>query len=258
MRASKKATNFMWSGAFRVGKPLFHFGRERVLDFIEFLYPPVCLLCDDRCVENRWLCTACMNRLRTSMNVKILCSSDEFVYLKDGLFTDGVTTFWEFNSDLETLIHRVKYGRMKRLARFLGETAGSAMAKVGITPAPEAIVPVPLHKVRMRERGYNQSAWISMGLSGALSIPILQGALYRIRHTRTQTNLSGEQRQANVRNAFAMIRPETVRGKAVAIVDDVVTTGATMNACAEKLKDAGASSVLGIALARPLLELSQV
>ncbi len=140
-----------------------------------------------------------------------------------------------------------------RLARFLGETAGSAAA-TGLIPASfDALIPIPLHATRQRERGYNQSEWIASGFSHSLSIPVLGGMLRRIRSTRTQTDLGGEERQVNVRSAFRAVLPDMFRGRSFLLVDDVITTGATVNACAKALKNGGALRVAAITLARPPL-----
>ena len=168
-------------------------------------------------------------------------------------FFDGIFTCWEFNADLEQLIHQMKYSQMKNLARFFGKTAGEMLASCLNKDDFQIILSLPLHKVRQRERGYNQSEWIGAGLSEWTGIPILSKILLRKKYTQTQTGLSGEARQENVSDAFEVRHPERVRNLSVLIVDDVVTTGATMNACARSLKEAGAALVFGLALARPVM-----
>jgi ComF family protein len=149
---------------------------------------------------------------------------------------------------------------MKHLARFLGLTAGEAIAgdESFRSRTHQWMVPVPLHKVRLRERGYNQSAWICEGLSEATGVPVLKKGLFRKKYTQTQTGKSGEERRKNVRNAFEIKAPERIRGKSVLLVDDVSTTGSTINSCAGILKNGGAEAVFGVALARPLMGISRV
>jgi ComF family protein len=120
------------------------------------------------------------------------------------------------------------------------------------------MLPVPLHKVRLRERGYNQSAWVCAGLSESLGIPILKNGLSRKRYTETQTGKSGEERQKNTEDAFGMKHPERIQDQCVLLVDDVATTGSTINSCAGILKEAGARTVHGITLARPIMAFSRI
>jgi len=115
------------------------------------------------------------------------------------------------------------------------------------------MLPVPLHKVRLRERGFNQSARICKGLSETLAMPVLRDGLFRKRYTKTQTGKSGEERRENVENAFGIENAEIITGKSFLIVDDVATTGSTINSCAGVLKEAGARAVYGMTLARPLM-----
>jgi ComF family protein len=119
------------------------------------------------------------------------------------------------------------------------------------------LVPVPLHSARQRERGFNQSALLAAGLAGELGrengghdLAILAGCLRRHRATRPQTGLSVAARRENLRGAFEVAKPEQVRRRAIVLVDDVMTTGATISACARVLRRAGAACVLGITLAR--------
>ena len=119
------------------------------------------------------------------------------------------------------------------------------------------IVPVPLHAGRRRERGYNQAGLLSLGMvraaAGAIPGAVMKlddGVLIKIRATPPQAGLSPAVRRENVRGAFAVARPERIRDRAVVLVDDVMTTGATLSACASALKSAGAKEVLAVTLAR--------
>ncbi len=123
-----------------------------------------------------------------------------------------------------------------------------------LSGADEALlVPVPLHGSRFRERGYNQAELLCRGLMrerGRASLRLETGALKKTRATPPQTGLSLSARHENVRGAFAVRTPERVRGRVAILVDDVMTTGATLSACATTLERAGASKVLGLTLAR--------
>lgn len=131
------------------------------------------------------------------------------------------------------------------LAQFL-QVAGQDIFKNGV----DMIVPVPLHYVRLIKRRYNQAALLAKELSRLSGVPAEYGVLVRSRHTRPQTEFSGNQRVKNVRNAFAVKNPQRVKGKHVLLIDDVMTTGSTLKECALALRRAGAASVDTLTVAR--------
>lgn len=108
-------------------------------------------------------------------------------------------------------------------------------------PLPDLILPVPLHRLRLRERGFNQALEIARPITKRLRIPIDKHSLQRIRHTRPQTGLKAPEREVNLKNAFKTIRDFS--GKHIALLDDVVTTSSTINACSQALMDAGAKQI---------------
>jgi competence protein ComFC len=237
-----------------IGRRPFLVLRGLVRDLTDFVYPPVCLLCDESREDHGWLCPECLRRIRDAADPVVHRSDDDFRYLASERRFDGLTACWEFNPDIEQLVHRMKYAGMRNLARSLGKEAAGLLASAGIGfEGIDAFVPVPLHPVRRRERGYNQGERIAAGLASVLGVPVRADLLRRIRKTRTQTDLSGEARQRNVAGAFRAADPGRIRGLSFCLVDDVVTTGATMNECAAALKEAGARQVVGFALARPAL-----
>ncbi len=155
-----------------------------------------------------------------------------------------------FRGVVPTLLHRFKYGAATHLAPDL---AGWLEACVRTEYAGEpfdAIAFVPLHPTRQRLRTYNQAALLAGALGSRLQVPVAPGCLRRVRHTDTQTHLSARQRAANVRGAFAVRNPGWVDGRRFLLVDDVMTTGATLAEVAAVLKAAGAVSVHVATVAR--------
>jgi ComF family protein len=148
-----------------------------------------------------------------------------------------------YEGSLRAIVHALKYGRRRSIARELGGRMrdGGEEVLAGAT----AVVPVPLHWRRHRRRGFNQAA----DLAAALGIPIVH-ALKRVRATSSQTGLAASRRRANVRGAFAVRRRTDVRGLSIVLVDDVATTGATLEGCARALLAAGASEVRALTAAR--------
>lgn len=185
------------------------------------------------------------------MTFRVYWGKEDFEHMKPPLHFDFAVACWDYQPRIETLIHRIKYQGGRRLARYIGRLAGSAMTPVMSLFPDTVIIPVPLHPVRERERGYNQSRLLAEGLSESLSLPVEKRRLIRKKNTQTQTRLDAGERQKNVENVFALKKKAVKPGRRVMLVDDVVTTGATLNSCARALKEAGVSTVMGFSLARP-------
>ncbi|MBN1780806.1 ComF family protein [bacterium] len=218
----------------------------------DFIYPPVCPLCDALLEHDGRLCGRCQQRLEQKAR-PVFHGAGDFHHLDEPLVLDRVLTVWIFSRDLEKLVHLVKYAERKQLGCFLGDMAARILN--GKASGADLIIPVPLHRRRQRERGFNQSLLIAERLGGDMGIPVMgsRTPLRRIRYTETQTSLNAAERQFNVRDAFRVVQPDAVSGKHILIVDDVITSGATINACARACRAAGAAEVTGLGLTRPVL-----
>jgi len=161
-----------------------------------------------------------------------------------GRFIDRARAIGPYDGALRAIVHAIKYEGRRSLARPLGALMRHRGADV--LHGAGCVVPVPLHPSRRRERGFNQAA----DLAGHLDLPVV-AALRRVRATPTQTGLPAAQRHRNMREAFGLTRAgRTLRGVTVVLVDDVSTTGATLEACARVLKEAGAGEVRALTAAR--------
>jgi ComF family protein len=158
---------------------------------------------------------------------------------------DGVRVAFVFASPLREVVHQFKYRRVRRLAQPLGQLMAAHLTARPL--AIDAVLPVPLHPQRLAERGFNQAEALAQEVARALGRPLACG-LERTRMTGQQAHLDARQRAENVRDAFHWRAAPPPRR--LLIVDDVLTTGATIGACAEALRAAGAESVYGLALAR--------
>ena len=160
---------------------------------------------------------------------------------------------WRYDFPVNMLIGNFKYARDWPAGRLLGELLAAHLAflrdEQGMQLA-EALVPVPLADKRWRQRGYNQAQMIAGWLGRELQIPVLERTVRRVRYTKIQQGLDARQRQANMRNAFAVLQPQQVAGRHLALVDDVLTTGATCAALTRELLAAGARRVDVYCLAR--------
>lgn len=205
---------------------------------LNWLFPDRCAGC--RQLTGDLFCAACRKRLRP------------FPPFPPPAGLDRVWVAFRYEGALVSAIHQLKYGRRRRVAHALGDLLAAATGPL----VADALIAVPLHRDRLRERGFNQAAELAGRLRQAGGPPLIEG-LVRIRSTQRQARLAANARAANVAGAFAWNRP-TPPPPHLILVDDVFTTGATLAACAAALRAAGAQSVGAIALARSLIDDSVV
>lgn len=163
---------------------------------------------------------------------------------------DFATSAYRSRGAVRELIHRFKYNKHLHLRHVLGRMLREGFGDPRVRAmGVDGIVPVPLHPAREREREFNQAAILAAVASRRLALPVVD-CLRRVRYTLTQTHFHREERFGNLEGAFALRRGAEIAGKNLALVDDVLTTGSTTDACARVLKEAGASAVVVITVAR--------
>jgi len=187
---------------------------------------PFCIRCG-RVIEREGICSTCRHY---------------------PLALDCLRVVASFGGVLQEAIHHLKYRNVKGLARPLGELLANQFQEASI-PA-DIIVPVPLHKEREKERGYNQAALLAGHLAQRVDLPLAERALERVRRTPPQVGLSARERWSNVAGAFRCTGSDLL-GHRVLLIDDVCSTGATLSACAQASRDGGAVAVYALTLARP-------
>jgi len=157
---------------------------------------------------------------------------------------------FRFDGVIRQAIHRLKYQNLKAISPCLAELLADYLRSNPLLG--EVIVPVPLHPRRSRERGYNQSTLLAKELGKLTNLPVIEDCLIRVKQAKPQVKAANaEERRKNVANAFAC-QDEKVSGKQVILIDDVCTSGATLESCAAALKSKGATSVWGLTLAREI------
>ena len=163
---------------------------------------------------------------------------------------DGIRSPFLFDDVMRKAIHQLKYQNLKAISSCLAEFLADYLTS---SPLPgDALVPVPLHPKRLKERGYNQSSLLAGQLGKVMKLPLLEGCLLRVKQAQAQVRAASvEERWRNVIDAFVCCGEE-VRGKQVILIDDVCTSGATLESCAVALKSKGAISVWGLTLAREI------
>lgn len=220
---------------------------------LDTLFPPRCAGCGLRGVE---LCEQCLASIRPldaascprcgrQSRLGSLCPACKRY---QGPLA-GIRVACVYEGVARKAIHGLKYRHREKLADPLARMLDAELRRRPLQI--DLLTPVPLHPRRLAERGYNQSELLAAELGRRLGIPVA-GCLERRRETRAQAGLGKTRREANVRGAFAAAANHSVQGLRIGIVDDVCTTGATLEECAQALKDAGSASVWGIAVARDL------
>lgn len=206
-------------------------------DFRNLFYPKLCDACGVHLMKNEdILCTQCQYKLpRTKYHEDHENALAQIFWGRVHL--ERATALFHFvkGSKYRKLIHKLKYQGRKDLGIYLGMLLGVEVKDVPDFSQAACIVPVPLHPKRKKQRGYNQAEQIAFGLSAVLNIPVSNDNLIRRSYTETQTKKSRFDRWENVSKVFHIKAPEEFEGKHLILVDDVITTGSTIEACAQNL-----------------------
>ena len=225
--------------------------------FLTLLYPPRCLVCG--VLGASGLCPACAREI-VPVGLPQCARCGHALAPEGPCFNCAGRTpafararaMGGYEGVLRTAIHHFKYRDRPQLDAPLGgllaafaRANGAALNGLRF----DALIPVPMHAVRKRLRGYNQSERLARVLSVELALPLATGVLLRTRATRAQVGLTAATRLTNLQGAFAVRRAETVRGKTLLLIDDVATTGSSLHECAAVLKSAGAKAVYALTLA---------
>ncbi|MBJ6801221.1 ComF family protein [Geomonas propionica] len=237
---------------------------------LDLLFPPLCHACKgyipikgaEETPPQPFICADCLGKISFLSSPLCTCCGAPFATANGVDHTCGACLshppFHTCRSaavlagPLQELIHRFKYGGKMHLANPLGLLAFQRLEQFLGEAGGECVVPVPLHRKRLRQRGYNQSQLIGEVLGKKLRVPQVVGNLRRVRWTDPQTGLDAGDRVTNVKGAFAVRDPKALAGKRVLLVDDVFTTGSTLAACVDALRDADVAAVLAVTVARGL------
>jgi len=225
--------------------------RSLFASIIDFIYPPLCLSCQ-RLLEHgdEFVCPDCWNSIRRAGEESSLFIETANKLVASGV-VNGLVSLYVFEKEgvFQVVVHNLKYSGVQALGVELGRRLGRVIIERKIHA--DAVIPVPLHRRKLRERGYNQAELIARGVSEVSGIPVWRDLIRRKKYTRTQTLLTLTERRANMEEAFEVIplRKSEARDKEFIVVDDVVTTGSTMIACADALRAADALGVIGASAA---------
>lgn len=209
-------------------------------DFLGLFFPACCAGCRGPLLTGEdTLCTDCLIGLNIIGESERLRNRLIHVPRLENAYA---LTDFRRGGAIRNLLHELKYNHQPEIGRRLGRHLGGAVGNLG-TGSYDLIIPVPLHKARRRIRGYNQSERIAVGLAETTGIPLNTDLLIRPRRTKTQTRKSREARWMNVCDAFHVTEPWVLHHQKVLLVDDVITTGSTAEACARELLKSGCAGI---------------
>ncbi len=210
---------------------------ETASDLLDLIYPRLCAGCRTTLVkQEEHICTRCLYMLpKTNFHEDRDNPMEQLFWGRVPVEAAAALYYFERGSKCRRILHHIKYRGRKELARYLGFIYGIELAGCRLFSEADLLLPVPLHHLRERKRGFNQSEWFAGGLASGMGKELAADVLVRFEGTGTQTSKSRLQRWENVENCFRVDKPEKVTGRHVILVDDVVTTGATLEACASAL-----------------------
>ncbi len=206
-------------------------------DILDLLLPETCCCCHR--ALRRWekeICNFCLTEMPLTYFEEDKDNPVAQVFWGRVYLEQAVSWFYfQKGSRYQSAIHQLKYQGRQKIGLSLGEEFGYQLSRSKGFDKPDGLVPVPLHKKKQKKRGYNQSERIASGLSSSLNIPVFKDVLVKSGNTSTQTNLSRFDRYLNVMDSFELNNVGLIKNKHIFLIDDVLTTGATLEACASTL-----------------------
>lgn len=221
-----------------------------LIEILDFILPRFCPSCNSKLQANeKSVCQKCLYTIQIASTERIHREFErKFEY--DKIISDFFSLFvFEKDEALQDIIHSFKYNMKYHNAFYLGELLGNAIESKLRSWRINYIVPVPLHRVKKAERGYNQSYYIAKGIGKVTSFPVNDHILKRERFTESQTTMTLLERKQNINNAFVAKNKKQITGKNILILDDVITTGATVAECGRVLLEHGSGKVYAASVA---------
>jgi len=207
------------------------FIKQLFVSLIDFFFPPSCMICGNYLNNEIYICPFCLNELELHKN-------------------DSKTSIsvFSYNDKIKLLIHELKYNHRPEIGYILGREMGKRLSGM-IETGNSVLLPIPLHKKRLRKRGYNQSENISDGFSEILNIPVKKDLLVRKKNNVSQTSLNAKMRAENVKGIFDINETGLDKNTMIFLIDDLITTGATTKEAVSVLKKHGFSDFFSLSVA---------
>lgn len=223
---------------------------------VDLIYPHLCFNCKQKLTRNSFLCQKCENKI--TLKEKNHCEICHKEISSCGICSECKNKFpfeeflsvFDFNQVIQNMIHNFKYNENRKIGNYLSNFLSQKLENFEHISSIDYSIPVPLHKVKKRDRGFNQAYVIAQNIQDTLQIPVADDLVKRKRFTKTQTNLSKSERHENVADAFVAEKKEKIMNKNFLLIDDVFTTGSTLSSLTYELKNKGANKVFCATLAR--------
>ena len=226
---------------------------------LDILFPPICLSCEQNLLEDEKaddLCDKCLSKI--TIHTTLFCSicknrlpENKKICHKNNAYLLGAIT--DYNYEIKNIIHYLKYKKWRRLSSVIKKILNQYLDKLNLKNKTKnyIIIPIPLHKNRLKERGFNQSEIISKIISEKLNLNIKNNILTRLKETKPQAELKNwEERKENLKNSFSINNSEEIKNKNIILIDDVYTSGSTINEAVKSLRGAGAKKIITFVVAK--------
>ena len=218
---------------------------SKIVDFFDLVYPQTCSACGEGLVKGEQaVCSGCLSDL-PYLNAHMQPYEPLEMKFQGRLTVDFSLAYLKFikGGKVQNLLHRLKYEGRSEVGLFLGRCFGKSLKKAGYAERTDLIVPVPIHSSKLKKRGYNQAEMFAIGLSEGLEVPYEPHILRRLKKSKSQTEKGKAERLSDIEGAFSVVQQDKIVSKRVLLVDDVITTGATVEVCTSVLQEAGCKSV---------------
>lgn len=227
--------------------------KHNILDsFIRLCFPPCCIVCGNAlAASEECLCMQCLQELPKIRNMFPDAAQEIEKRFWGKLPIEKAASYFHYakGSNFDKILFEIKYHGRKEAGKVMGRHAAHNLLPDGFFEGIDLVIPVPLHPARLKQRGYNQSEWIARGISEITQIPVNTDAVYRIGNNSTQTKKSAWERLEAVQGIFAVRNEDDLEGKHILLVDDVLTTGATLLSCASEIIKAKGTRISMLTLA---------
>lgn len=220
-------------------KYIFLIIKEWLGSFLSLLFPRCCVVCGRALVRGEeCICTMCnMDLPRTNYHLRKDNPVELLFWGQIPLERATSFFFYHREGNFRRILYQLKYEGQKEIGAIMGRYMAAELSRTGFFEGIDVVLPIPLHKKKYKIRGYNQSEWIARGIAAVTGIPIDTGSVIRRKDTETQTHKSVSERWENVQGIFELHQSESLIGKHILLIDDVLTTGATTIACASCLME---------------------
>ena len=218
--------------------------KNNINQFFDFFLPRYCTGCGKKLAhDEKLVCPGCLNTILKA-DTKLIETEYNRNFKYDRIIEDFSSLYiFEKEKTFQDVIHSIKYNKKFLAGVLLGRLLAESLGDKINTWKIDLIIPVPLHHLKKAERGYNQSEYIAKGISKSSGIRMQKNVIKRERYTQSQTTMSRKEREQNIARAFKVKHKKAITGKNILLVDDIITTGATVKECGKIIKDNGAKLV---------------